>query len=277
MPPSIPNPSSADLSHSDPSITPKKNNLSSSRTSISRTKGNRTTKRVPKSKPVHKQAQEEEVTTTTQPLGASSTNNALSPYNSTGMMPYGMSPMMGGGMSPMMGGGMSPMMGPISNLNQFLYGIQTVVFSLSQAIQLLGMNQEALQQAFDSLTSMMDHAVATFHELRALEAMQNEQETEEQKKRRQRLKTIRWALMMGGSYVVYKLIRRITSRRKQVTYTGNNSAPLSAGYGLSGPSMYGNGSYGGPGMQGGYNPTSAFGPSMYGGGNYYGSGSGGYF
>ncbi len=117
-------------------------------------------------------------------------------------------------MSPMMGGGMSPMIGSISNLNQFLYGIQTVVFSLSQAVQLLGMNQEALQQAFDSLTSMMDKGVATFHELRALEAMQNAQETEEQKKRRQRLKTIRWASMMGGRYVVYKLIRRITNRRK---------------------------------------------------------------
>jgi hypothetical protein len=275
-------------------MTPRKNNLSSSRTStsISRTKGNRTTKRVPKSKPVRKQAQEEEGTTTTQPLDASSTNNAMSPYNSSSMMGGGMGygmggmmgggmggmGMMGGGMSPMMGGGMSPMMGSISNLNQFLYGIQTVVFSLSQAVQLLGMNQEALQQAFDSLTSMMDKGVATFHELRALEAMQNEQETEEQKKRRQRLKTIRWALMMGGSYVVYKLIRRITSRRKRVTYTGNNSAPMSAGYGLGGPSMYANGSYGGQGMHGGYNPTSAYGPSMYGGGgNYYGSGSGSYF
>lgn len=266
MPPSIPHPSSADLSHSDSSITPKKHNLSKARTTTGRTKTNRTPKRVLKSKQISKQPQEEGESANQIPA-APPASNALSSYNSASMMPYGMSPYYGG---------MSPMntMGPFSNLNQFLYGIQTVVFSLSQAVQLLGMNQQALQQAFDSLTSMMDHAIATFHELRALEAMKNEKETAEQKKRRQRLKTIRWALMMGGSYVVYKLIRRITSRRKQIAFTGNNASHQ---FGAGGPSMYGSGAVGGSGMYGGYNPTSAFGPSMYGGSSYYGSGNGNYF
>jgi len=185
----------------------------------------------------------------------------MSLYGGAGMMPYGMSPYYGG-ISPMM-------MGPFSNLNQFLYGIQTVVFSLSQAVQLLGMNQQVLQQSFESLTSMIEHAVATFHELRALEALQNERETEQQKKRRQRLKTIRWALMVGGSYVVYKLIRRITSKRKQVTQRSNTiSAPIGAGS----TAHYGN-SFGGP--YGGYNMQGSFGgASMYGASGYYGAGGG---
>jgi hypothetical protein len=99
-----------------------------------------------------------------------------------------------------------------------LFGVQNVVFSLSQAVQVLGMNQQAITQAFDSLTSMFDHAIAIFHELRALEALETEKENEEQKKRRTRLKAIRWALMMGSSWLVYKLMRRITSRRRHLQY-----------------------------------------------------------
>ncbi|KAL3945322.1 MAG: hypothetical protein SGBAC_000598 [Bacillariaceae sp.] len=183
----------------------------------------------------------------------------ISPYGGAGMMPYGMSPYYGG---------MSPMMGPFSGLNQFLYGIQTVVFSLSQAVQLLGTNQQVLQQSFESLTSIIEHVVATFHELRALEAMQNEKETEQQKKRRQRLKTIRWALMVGGSYVVYKIMRRIMSKRKQIAGRGNHLT-ASGGYG-SGVNISSS-------LYGGHNMQSSFGgqPMSFGGG-YYGSG-GGYY
>lgn len=166
------------------------------------------------------------------------------------------------------------MAGPFSNLNQFLYGIQTVVFSLSQAVQLLGMNQQVLQQAFESLTSMVEHAVATFHELRALEALQNEQETEQQKKRRQRLKTIRWALMFGGSYIVYKIIRRITSKRKHIE-RGNH---LSRNGGYGSHMNYGS-SYGGSSPYGGYNMHSSLygGPSMYGGMGGFNGSSGSYY
>ena len=50
--------------------------------------------------------------------------NMMSPYNS-----YGSSMMYGGGMY---GGGMY---GPLTGLNQFLFGIQTMLFSLGQAVQ----------------------------------------------------------------------------------------------------------------------------------------------
>jgi uncharacterized membrane protein YgcG len=179
---------------------------------------------------------------------------------------------------------MSPMMmgGPFSGLYQVLFGVQNVVFSLGQAVQLVGMNQQALQQALDSAWSMMDHAIATFHELRALEAKEKKHETKEDKKKRQRLKALRWALVMGTSWVVYKLIRRITSssRRRRLRHNGasstnaimpNNNYSPSYSYGTGG---YGSSMYG-PSMNGGgYNSSSPYGSSLFGGGGY---GGGGYF
>lgn len=265
MPPSIPVPSAGDLNHS---VTPKKSNLSRRRRSANK----RTLKRKPATATAAAATatkQEEEITRVED---SSSSNVANQLYNNSSMMPYGMSPYYGyGGMSPMM-------MGPLSNLNQYLFGIQNVVFSLTQAVQMLGMNQQALQQAFDSLTSMFDHAIVTFHELRALEAMKTENETEEQKNRRKRLKTIRWALLVGGTWVVSKLIRKITGRRKRLQCDGNNYANNNSAFG--GSSMtYGSGSFG-PQMYGSYGPASSSpyhgGSSMYGGGNYYGA-SGSYF
>jgi hypothetical protein len=248
---------------------------------------------------IEEDSQEQSITTP----ASQSENNALGLYNSTNMMPSSMpyggmggSPyggMMGGGMmgGGMMGGGMmggGMMGGPFSGLYQVLFGVQNVVFSIGQAVQVLGMNQQALQQAFDSLTSMMDHAIATFHELRALEAMQTEKETEEQKKRRRRLKAIRWALVMGSSWLVFKIIRRLTSRRRRLQYDGSQALTRTGGgytsspygdtgggaYGSSmyGPSVHGGGGIYGPSMHGGYNPGTSFGgSSMFGGGGHYGS------
>jgi hypothetical protein len=215
-------------------------------------------------------------------------NNTNTNSNSSMMMqsPMGYGGgMMGGGMMGMYGGGgmMSPMMmgGPFSGLYQTLFGIQNVVFSLGQAVQMLTTNQQALQQILDSGWHMLDNAVATFHELQALEALEKEQETEEEKKRRRRLKAMRWALMMGASWFAYKLIRRIStsSRRRRLQYNnstgggdGGNIMPASnynygannSGYGGYGSSMYGQS------MHGGYSSG-----SPYGGSPYYGAGAGG--
>lgn len=262
MPPSVPIvPTSDQL---ETTITPIKSNLNrpASRKRVTQARKKTGVKTIGTRKKQQQEQQDEEEGAKSLSSSLQTSNNMMSLYGGAGMMPYGMSPYYGG---------MSPMMGPFSTLNQFLYGIQTVVFSLSQAVQLLGMNQQVLQQSFESLTSMVEHAVATFHELRALEALQNGNETEQQKKRRQRLKTIRWALMVGGSYVVYKLIRRITSKRKQLMQRGNH---LSASTGSGSFANYGS-SFGGSGLYGGYNMHSSFGgPSMYGSGGYYGSGGG---
>lgn len=201
-------------------------------------------------------------------------NNALQNQMAMGGM-YGSSPFGYGGYG--MGGMMSPMMmmpgSPFSGLYQVLFGVQNVVFSLSQAIQVLGMNQQAIQQAFDSLVNMFDHAVATFHELRAIEAMQIEKETEEQKRRRRRLKAIRWAILMGGSWLVYKLIHRITTGKRRRRLANHNHTTTNNNNGLM--SLFG----GNPGYGGGYSNYggygSSYGSNMYGG---YGHspGAGGY-
>lgn len=192
------------------------------------------------------------------------------------MMPYsGMyaSPYYGG-MPPMMGGG-----GPFSGVYQVLFGVQNVVFSVTQAVQLMGTNQHALQQAFDSLTGMIDHAIATFHELRALEANESAKETEEQKRRRRRLKALRWAFVMGTSWLLAKIIRRLTtSRRRRIGYDSSNNAGA-IGRGMMPYSGYGSSSNLGFGSMysGGLGPGSS-GGGMFGGGGqfggYYGSGGG---
>jgi uncharacterized membrane protein len=216
---------------------------------------------------------------------------SVSPYSGIGggMMgmygsPYGGYGMMG---SPMMMGGLGGV-GPFSGLYQVLFGVQNVVFSLGQVVSILGMNQQAMQQVFDSISSALDQAIASYHELRALEAIEKEQESEEQKKRRRRLKTMRWALVAGTSWLVYKLLWRLvtSSRRKRLRHgegranggglvnqysPGNAISPYASGYGGG----YGNSSmmhsgYGSSGLYGG----GPYGGGPYGGGGYYGGGGG---
>jgi hypothetical protein len=87
---------------------------------------------------------------TSNPTSLATPDGALSPftnssslYGGAGMYGGGMygSGMYGGGMygMPPYGGGMSPP-GPLSGLNQFLFGVQNVVFSLGQAVQVSFMN-----------------------------------------------------------------------------------------------------------------------------------------
>eukprot|EP00539_Tryblionella_compressa_P004261 CAMPEP_0178746334 /NCGR_PEP_ID=MMETSP0744-20121128/7755_1 /TAXON_ID=913974 /ORGANISM="Nitzschia punctata, Strain CCMP561" /LENGTH=332 /DNA_ID=CAMNT_0020399541 /DNA_START=51 /DNA_END=1049 /DNA_ORIENTATION=- len=210
-------------------------------------------------------------------------NNTMGAYNSGSLLssPYGSGFYGGGGggmmmMPPPMYMGGSGNMGPLSGLYQVLYGVQNVVFSISQAVQLVGMNQQLLQQAWESLTQMVDHAIATFYEMRALEQhMKNSitrEETEEEKQRRRRLKALRYALVFGGSWLAYKLVRmlllktkRSHGRRRLLETTNNPTAGLlnnnnsfynstSVGpYGMSTP-PYNNTSYGPLGGYGGYSP-----------------------
>lgn len=178
-------------------------------------------------------------------------------FGGMGMMgsPYGMS-------SPMMGGG------PLSGLNQFLFGIQNVVFSLGQAVQIVGMNTQAVKQLLEAATAMFDHAVASWSEMRSIEAAANEFESEEMKKRRRRLRALRWAMVTAITYTGYKVIRWLFSSGKrnrrmlegQLPATGGQMAPYrapynsgydpyaSTGYGNS----YGSSPYGGYGGSHGY-------------------------
>jgi hypothetical protein len=210
------------------------------------------------------------------PLNAPTSTSALDPYNSLyspNSMSYGGGGMGGmyggGGMGGMYGGGMgmgmlgspygmSPMMGgPLSGLNQFLFGIQNVISSLGQAVQIVGMNTHAVNQLLEAATAMFDHAVATWSEMRAIEAAASEFESEEDKKRRRRLRALRWAMVTAATYAGYKCIKWLFSssrRRHHRPMLEGQSSTAMGGY----PAPY----------------SGSYGSSPYGGGYSYGSGQG---
>ncbi|KAL7579846.1 hypothetical protein ACA910_004858 [Epithemia clementina (nom. ined.)] len=155
----------------------------------------------------------------------------------------------GGGMSPYYGGyGSSPyssysgmytpmgmgVPGPLSSLNQFLFGVQSVIFSLGQAVQIIGMNTQALKQLFESVASMIDHAMVSWNEMRRLDASAQMEESDEEKKKRRRVKALRWTVVAATSYLGYRLARRLLSRR-QVAHSQIYDRTLTEGSHASGP------------------------------------------
>ena len=196
-----------------------------------------------------------------------------SPYGGYGLAGMGGMSMMPP-ISPMMMGGFGGVVGgPLSGLYQALYGLQNVVFSISQAVHLVGMNQQALQQAWESLSQMVDHAVSTFNEMRALEAKGRETESEEDKQRRKRLKALRYALVFGGSWLAYKLARHLLfQKRRNRHYPNSHMLHSSSSYPYDAastsraimPSTYNNGYGMGPGSFGMYgNGYGGFSGGMY--------------
>ena len=102
------------------------------------------------------------------------------------------------------------------------------------------MNTHALQQLFHTAMSFFDNAMSTLNEIRALNiasASDEEEMSEEEIKRRRRLKALRWSLVMGVSYAGYKLMRRWLLRRRQLRHmiaTGVNPAGQSVDAGMGG-------------------------------------------
>mmetsp|Transcript_2986 Transcript_2986/g.4395 ORF Transcript_2986/g.4395 Transcript_2986/m.4395 type:complete len:214 (-) Transcript_2986:275-916(-) len=126
----------------------------------------------------------------------------------------------GGAMSPYGYGSMPH--GPLSNLNQFLFGVQNAVFSLGQAVQIIGMNTQAIQQLLDSASTMLDHAIKTYKEIQQLHA--TEHESEEDKKRRRRLRALRWAAITLVAYTGFKVVRIAFRRKRLVASTRHHQS-----------------------------------------------------
>ena len=176
---------------------------------------------------------------------SNSTNTYLAANNNNALLTGGFSGL-GTGLygSPLYGNTMMMGGGPFSGVYQVLWGVQNVIFSLHQVVQLLGTNQQALQQIVESLTNMVDKALSTFSELRALQVQEEEQATEAQRKRRSRLKALRWAMLASASWLVYKLLRRLSlaRRRRRLTYPqqggGGTLLSPSSYYTPSVPSLY---------------------------------------
>ena len=161
-------------------------------------------------------------------IGMASTAASLPPFGMyggpalpplSGMSPYGMGMGMGMGM-----GGMGGEVPYFSSIYQIMYGVQNLIFSVSQIIQVVGTNQQALHHAWESLNQLIDHAIEKFNEMRVLESIhQREHETEEEKRKRKRLKVIRYAIVFGGSWLAYKLIRTnlLFSRKRRIKSTSS--------------------------------------------------------
>ncbi len=81
--------------------------------------------------------------------------------------------------------------------------------------KVLGMNTQALNQLYHQAIAMMDQALSTIHELKTLEETNDNGElSEEEKKKRRRLKAIRWSIVFGISYAGYSLFRKWLRKRR---------------------------------------------------------------
>lgn len=170
----------------------------------------------------HASVENDSSSTNATPVGTAQTptslETGLAPYGGIGTIsPYGFYGGAASMMPPSPYMGMNTMGLPyVSGLNQVVYNIQNIIFSVSQAIYMIGANQQALQQAWESLNQMVDHAVATFHEMRALESIERQNETEEETKKRKRLKALRYAFVFGGGWLAYKLVRNLLFRKRNL-------------------------------------------------------------
>jgi hypothetical protein len=144
-------------------------------------------------------------------LGSSSIMN---PYGGNANL-YGMN----GGMTPMM----SPTVGPFSNITNYLLGLQNVIMSIGQVVQIISFNTSSLQQLCESMLAMFEHAVRTWNEQMQLSIMSKatatttaEDEKNNQERQRQRkLRALRYAIVVAISYVGFTLIRQWRNRRRR--------------------------------------------------------------
>jgi hypothetical protein len=158
-------------------------------------------------------------------IQSNESSNLIGNYNINPMMGLGGgysmgSPMGGFGYSPYMGGmglsgiGMPIMGGALSNINQLLFSFQSVIFSLGQAMQILGMNTQALHQLYDQAVSMIDQILGLVNELKSLEGKDETKLTQEEQKRRRRLKALRWGIVLSISYAGYSMVYKWLKRRR---------------------------------------------------------------
>lgn len=207
--------------------------------------------------------------------------NNLAPYGTNFGGMYGMGGGGGYGMIPPYGGGGAAGMmmmgmggGPLSGLTQFLMGVQNVVFSLGQAVQIVGLNAEAVQHLLESVVCMFDHAAATWHEMQRLEVEARVAESDEMKIRRRRLRALRWALSAAATYAGYAVIRKLLlslqGRRRRPPAIATGFQPQNRAYNHPPPPPTApqNWSYGAPsysGEYGSYSTTAGPYNSGYGG------------
>merc|ERR1740124_270104 len=103
----------------------------------------------------------------------------------------------------------------VSKLNNYLFGFQSLVFSLGQAVQILGMNTQALHQIYHQFTTGIDRVLSTLHEMQTLSLELSTSTSEEDRRRRRRLQALRWSIALAVTYAGYASVRVWLRRRRE--------------------------------------------------------------
>jgi hypothetical protein len=143
------------------------------------------------------------------------TNNGLMGSSSPAMNSYpGLMYGSGGMNTPFL----SPMMplttistGPFSNITNYLLGLQNVILSIGQVVQIISFNTNSLQQLCESVLAMFEHAVRTWHE-QLPAATTDAREASEPQQQQRRIRALRYAAAVAFTYLGYTIVRAIRNR-----------------------------------------------------------------
>jgi len=232
-------------------------------------------------------------------MGMGMNSMMMSPY-SMGMGGMGM---MGGMYGGMYGGGMGMGSQWLTSLNQCLFGFQSLIFSLGQAVQIVGMNAQQLHHVYDSLKGMIENVVGQVNSklgcsieellgansnnkqgkngsLRGMLGNTNNNQhstsTEEEDEiitqneiiRRRRVAAFRWTISLATSYLLYKGIRKLI---RTLIFGGGDSqqrhSSIQQQHQHQGSNGYSSGGQNGSGMSSGYS-SGGYGMSRYNSGGY---------
>jgi hypothetical protein len=126
--------------------------------------------------------------------------------------------------------------GPFSTITNYLLGIQNVIMSIGQVVQIISFNASSLQQLCESILAMMEHAIQSWHDqqqnhTKRLKHTSNDNKNEsdnhedlspEEQQRviqqQRRLRALRYTITIAISYIGYTIIRKLFSNQQQQQY-----------------------------------------------------------
>ena len=125
--------------------------------------------------------------------------------------------------------------GPFSTITNYLLGIQNVIMSIGQVVQIISFNATSLQQLSESILAMVEHAIRSWHEQQQQQQNRflkhnrgdsgswNEnvdsktpEEIQKALQQRRRLRALRYTIAITLSYIGYTMIRKVFFKQQQL-------------------------------------------------------------
>ena len=167
-------------------------------------------------------------------VGMNPYNNSYNPMNPSNSM-YGNYGGFGGNSMmmmpptlPMFGGGGA---GPFSTITNYLLGIQNVIMSIGQVVQIVSFNASSLQQLCESVLAMFEHAIRSWHEQQQQNRLlkrdntggiwndnndvRTPEEIQKALQQRRRLRALRYTVTIAISYAIYSIIRKVLFQQQR--------------------------------------------------------------